>query len=505
MKNKKLLSILLALVLALSLAMPLATSARAEGPYKVGIDDIFNGSVTADKETANEGETVRLTVTPSDGYIIESISVYAIDLYTTVPTTYSEGNYVFTMPASEVQISATFKAAPAPADTEIPSVALSLTLPAAGGSYSGAVPAAVSISSGTGFTVKSANWFNTYGVAPASFEAGEQYWAGILLAPAEGYAFTDDTAVTIDTLGVKTKEVVDYEADNNGCLRITTVNYTIPAAPVTHTVKFAINLGDPLVVTPPAQTVADGEKATEPSPAPEAFGCTFLGWYLGEQKYDFNTPVTGDITLEAKWDIGPEYYYHGIVVAYGTADRYSARIGTVITITANEPAEGKVFDKWVVEGGGITLDDEYSKVTTFEMKLSTVAVKATFKDAPAVTTYPVWVGGTQVTSANKDDILGDGGKAKFDPDSNTLTLDGLTLNGAYSEAAILVKGIDLTIVGSANVTNTSEAGISSPDPSSGGGITLNGDFTITGTTAIGSYPGVTVSGGTLKATATGTT
>ena len=125
MRNKmsKLLSVLLTLVLLLSLAGPLAPSARAEGPYKVSLDDSFHGSVTADKDMADEGETVRLTVTPSAGYIIESISVYAIKLHTTVPTTYSEGNYVFTMPASEVQASATFRPA-APTTTEIPSVGL---------------------------------------------------------------------------------------------------------------------------------------------------------------------------------------------------------------------------------------------------------------------------------------------------------------------------------------------------------------------------------------------
>ena len=36
--------------------------------------------------------------------------------------------------------------------------------------------------------------------------------------------------------------------------------------------------------------------------------------------------------------------------------------------------------------------------------------------------YLVWVGNTQVTSANKDDILGDGGKAKYDPATKTATM-----------------------------------------------------------------------------------
>ena len=41
--------------------------------------------------------------------------------------------------------------------------------------------------------------------------------------------------------------------------------------------------------------------------------------------------------------------------------------------------------------------------------------------------YPIWLGPVQVTSENKDDILNDGGKAKFDPETNTLTLDEPTI------------------------------------------------------------------------------
>ena len=49
-----------------------------------------------------------------------------------------------------------------------------------------------------------------------------------------------------------------------------------------------------------AQTVKEGSVATAPL-TPEATDLAFAGWYLGEEKYDFATPVTGDITLTAKW------------------------------------------------------------------------------------------------------------------------------------------------------------------------------------------------------------
>lgn len=49
-----------------------------------------------------------------------------------------------------------------------------------------------------------------------------------------------------------------------------------------------------------AQKVLEGEPATEPT-APTKADCTFEGWYNGDDLYDFDTPVTKNITLTAKW------------------------------------------------------------------------------------------------------------------------------------------------------------------------------------------------------------
>ena len=69
--------------------------------------------------------------------------------------------------------------------------------------------------------------------------------------------------------------------------------------------------------------IGDGTK-TEPTlveynnPVPERAapiksGHTFTGWYLGEEKYNFDTPVTAPLTLTAKWEKVPSsggYYYY---------------------------------------------------------------------------------------------------------------------------------------------------------------------------------------------------
>ena len=55
---------------------------------------------------------------------------------------------------------------------------------------------------------------------------------------------------------------------------------------------------------PEIQEIDYNGTATEPSPAPTADGYKFEGWYIDAnctEKYDFSAPITGDITLYAKW------------------------------------------------------------------------------------------------------------------------------------------------------------------------------------------------------------
>lgn len=49
------------------------------------------------------------------------------------------------------------------------------------------------------------------------------------------------------------------------------------------------------------QYVIEGEKAVEPVD-PEKEDYTFKGWFIGETEYDFDTEVTGHITLKASWE-----------------------------------------------------------------------------------------------------------------------------------------------------------------------------------------------------------
>lgn len=64
----------------------------------------------------------------------------------------------------------------------------------------------------------------------------------------------------------------------------------------TYTVAFDSNGGSAVE----SQTVKQGANAAEPAD-PELYFNDFDGWYLGEAEYDFDTPVTANITLTAHW------------------------------------------------------------------------------------------------------------------------------------------------------------------------------------------------------------
>lgn len=52
---------------------------------------------------------------------------------------------------------------------------------------------------------------------------------------------------------------------------------------------------------PASQTIKHGETATKPVNDPTKAGYEFLGWYNGDDVFDFSTPITAETTLTAKW------------------------------------------------------------------------------------------------------------------------------------------------------------------------------------------------------------
>ena len=135
-----------------------------------------------------------------------------------------------------------------------------------------------------------------------------------------------------------------------------------------YTVTFDSYGGTPV---PPAQEVEYGLTATKPAD-PTLKGYTFAFWYLGEDEqnataYDFNTPVTENITLTAKWNINK------YTVAFNTDGGAPVPPAQEVEygLTATEPAApektGYTFDGWYLG------DEKYDFSAAVEQNITLTA------------------------------------------------------------------------------------------------------------------------------------
>ena len=91
-----------------------SSSSGTTTSYNVNVNAATNGAVAADKKTASKGTTVTVTASPSKGYVVDAVKVVDKD-GKDVAVTEKDGKYVFTMPASAVTVTGSFKAeTPAP-------------------------------------------------------------------------------------------------------------------------------------------------------------------------------------------------------------------------------------------------------------------------------------------------------------------------------------------------------------------------------------------------------
>ena len=121
----------------------------------------------------------------------------------------------------------------------------------------------------------------------------------------------------------------------------------------------------------PAQTIPDGQTGAEPD-APARTGYTFDGWLLDGRPYDWDTPVTSDITLTASWtanmmsvtfDPGDD----------GTVSAVSVAYGNPVDRPADPVRDGYRFDGWLLDGEpydftapvtrDLTLDASWTRLT----------------------------------------------------------------------------------------------------------------------------------------------
>ena len=216
------------------------------------------------------------------------------------------------------------------------------------------------------------NGVNVSGLGNATVNHGSEYTYN--LSAVYGYGLPHNVTIVID--GVPLEDGYTYDKAS-GVITIEagriTGNVKISASGVikTYTVSFNSNDGS----TVDNITVNHGEKVTAPE-APTKDGYAFAGWYVGDTAYDFNTAVTADVELTAKWN-AIEYTISYVLNGGTNADDAI----TTFTVKSDEitllapTREGYSFDGWynaetggdkvtVIEAGSIGNITLYARWTT---------------------------------------------------------------------------------------------------------------------------------------------
>ena len=78
--------------------------------YAVSVETATNGTVSVSPRNASKGATVTITVTPNEGYVLGTLTATDANGDTISLSNEGNGKYTFTMPSSNVTVSATFVA-----------------------------------------------------------------------------------------------------------------------------------------------------------------------------------------------------------------------------------------------------------------------------------------------------------------------------------------------------------------------------------------------------------
>ena len=153
-----------------------------------------------------------------------------------------------------------------------------------------------------------------------------------------------------------------------------------PEPEVTHTVTIDGN----------AQEVADGGYAVRPETDPTKPGHEFLGWFAegSETAFDFNTPITGDMTLTAKFEAYTVIPYND---GNGSVSATTMDENGYVTVAA-EANDGYIFKGWAIDGKIVSYDKEYAFIPVKDTVITAVfeAVE------PEVTYHTVTINGQTV-------------------------------------------------------------------------------------------------------------
>ena len=162
-----------------------------------------------------------------------------------------------------------------------------------------------------------------------------------------------------------------------------------------------------------AQSVTKGETVIEPKD-PTKEGYIFDGWYVNDSKWDFNTEVSENVTLKAKW-IVIIYDVHfidenGVLIGTQTVPH-----GNKITKPENPQKEDFLFDGWYVN------DSEWDFNTPVTQDLT---LSSHWRPVIYHTVSYISAGNYYTTSVKSGDVI---------QESTPMEISGWTFEGWYSD------------------------------------------------------------------------
>lgn len=198
----------------------------------------------------------------------------------------------------------------------------------------------------------------------------------------------------------------------------------------THTVTFT-GAGDDFT-----QTVADGSSATVPT-VPSKKGYTFAGWYSGDSLYDFTTPVTDDLTVEAHWT---KNTYTVSFDSNGGSDVDSQQVEYKDTASQpdNPTLDGYTFQGWTLDG------DPYDFNTPVT---SSITLKALWsKNTPVAKKHTVTFDSGKGSKVDSQTVKeGDPVSKPDNPTREGYTFNGWLLGGdPYDFTTLVMQDLTLT-------------------------------------------------------------
>lgn len=198
--------------------------------------------------------------------------------------------------------------------------------------------------------------------------------------PSNGFTAPDGKEFSGWKVGSEIKQPGDTIAVNEDVEIV--AQWTDVETPVnTYTVTYDSNGGTAVT----AETVAEGETATEPA-APTREGYIFEGWHKDGLSWNFDTFITENITLVAQWteEEEPPADEYRITVIGGTADKRFAKEGDVINITANS---NRNFNIWT-STPQVSIKNYRNFKTSFEMGAHDVTIKANYISYDTTPSHP---------------------------------------------------------------------------------------------------------------------